>query len=126
MEETELIRYGDAGPDAAEESDKEAEEEKTIRRARTVWGVSACVVAGVLVAAFIVLLVLMLVYTADAEEESHDAEHQRNIHRRDIELAINRTASSGLPWYEAMYIEPQCLKPRIVRWEIKHGFRPAT
>ena len=131
MDETELIRYGDAGPDANEKSDKdenetEPEEEKTSRRARTLTGILACIVACVVLATFIVLLVLMLVYMEEADEESHEAIHARNIHRKEVELAINNTAGSGSPWYEIMDVPDECLTHRILRWEVKHGFRPSS
>jgi len=106
------------------ETRDDAENSKTI--ARTAGGIGVGVVTCVAAAVFIALLVVFLVYQADADDESHDARHQRDIHRSEVELAITNTAGSGLPWYEVMDVPPECLTPRILRWEVKHGFRPSS
>lgn len=84
------------------------------------------VILAILLCALMILMVLLMIYSAQAEDESQEAAHQRSIHGQQIELAIERTAGTGLPWYEAMQVPSQCLVQKILRWEVKHGYRPSV
>lgn len=81
-------------------------------------------IAILLVGAFIVALVLMLVYAEDASDTERAEHRQRNIHFDEVQLAMERVNGSGLAWYEVMDVPGDCLVHEVIHWEIKHGLRP--
>ena len=87
----------------------------------------ACVrvLVVLLMVAFMVMLVLWIYYSGSAVDSSREAHHQRNVHLEQVQTAIERTSGSGLPWYEIMDVPPECLVLEILRFDVKHGLRPA-